>query len=523
MIAVSDAWKNAHKQKILPETFVEIEMLVGFAGSLPSFTVERSSSSSGISGYPNNLVNKTDPPAYSYFATLEENLWVLDGTRNINSLIGNVNAPQVFYSVSDSVDVFSCLFDEPVLTLAPGMRIVWSSEYNEYPTMFRIEAYLGDTVVDTATITGNDSHISNVELKLTNFDKIILTLFDWNMPNHRKRIEAIAFGVSVLFDKNDILSYTHEQSGDLLSDAMPKNSITFSVSNVDGKWNLYDPSGMGRYLTERQKMVVRYGMDLDGIVEWIPGGTFFLSEWDAPSNGLEAKFVACDILSFFINVTPGSISSILETVFPTALSYIGVSGISSTVDYGSSGSSYSYNYSLLADSKANSANQAQYLANMNSMVFYTDRDGNIHAHRLNNTIGDYVIPLEFAYSHPEIMLSKPLKEVSVKYIYPSTTTTEKIEQYVVRSVNTVGEKQTVENPYVSEWGAAYDMATYAINILRSRKTVSGEFRADPRLDVFDVVEIESKYGTITPVAITNIKYVYNGSFRGYYEGRVITI
>jgi hypothetical protein len=281
---------------------------------------------------------------------------------------------------------------------------------------------------------------------------------------------------------------------------------------------------MGRYLTERQKMVVRYGMDLDGTVEWIPGGTFFLSEWDAPSNGLEAKFVACDILSFFVNVSAGYICESLAPVFATALSKMNLSSdVGFTVDYGGDGSYYSYNINLLADPKSNLAYQAQYHANMNRLIFYTDRDGDIHAHRLNNTISDYVIPLEFAYSHPEIMLSKQLKEVSVKYIYIYTATMEKIENYWVHSVNDSGEIQTIENPYVSNSAAAIRMADYTADILSSRKTVSGEFRADPRLDVFDVVAIESKYGRITPVAITNIKYVYNGSFRGYYEGRVITI
>jgi hypothetical protein len=40
--------------------------------------------------------------------------------------------------------------------------------------------------------------------------------------------------------------------------------------------------------------------------------------------------------------------------------------------------------------------------------------------------------------------------------------------------------------------------------------------------LFDIVRIESKYGVIEPVAITNIKYTYNGAYAGSYTGRVIS-
>lgn len=69
---------------------------------------------------------------------------------------------------------------------------------------------------------------------------------------------------------------------------------------------------------------------------------------------------------------------------------------------------------------------------------------------------------------------------------------------------------------------AEDMANWVKYILESRKTVSGEYRADPRLDVYDVVVVESKYGELSPVLITNIKYTFNGSFRGTYTGKIVS-
>jgi hypothetical protein len=88
-------------------------------------------------------------------------------------------------------------------------------------------------------------------------------------------------------------------------------------------------------------------------------------------------------------------------------------------------------------------------------------------------------------------------------------------------VFSAGEVQTLGNDFVNTEAHAQKVAAWIRDILVSRKTVTGEFRADPRIDLYDVVSVESKYGTLTPVVVTNITYTYNGSFRGSYTGRVL--
>jgi hypothetical protein len=80
----------------------------------------------------------------------------------------------------------------------------------------------------------------------------------------------------------------------------------------------------------------------------------------------------------------------------------------------------------------------------------------------------------------------------------------------------------VKNPLVGNETQAAEVAAWVRDTLESRRTVKGEYRADPRLDLFDVVKVESKYGMIEPVAITHIKYTYNGAYAGSYTGRVIS-
>jgi hypothetical protein len=119
-----------------------------------------------------------------------------------------------------------------------------------------------------------------------------------------------------------------------------------------------------------------------------------------------------------------------------------------------------------------------------------------------------------------VELAKPLKQIKVvshiKYGYDSVTD--------VFNVNDNGEIITIDNPYL--WAEhpelVQGMADDHGKWWKHRGLVSGEFRADPRLELFDVVSVESKYGLISPVMITQIKYTYNGSFHGTYKGKILS-
>ena len=64
------------------------------------------------------------------------------------------------------------------------------------------------------------------------------------------------------------------------------------------------------------------------------------------------------------------------------------------------------------------------------------------------------------------------------------------------------------------------MAEWVCDSLRTRQQISGEFRGDPRFDLFDVVSIESKYGTVAGVVLTDIKYTFTGAFRTAFSGYI---
>jgi hypothetical protein len=128
------------------------------------------------------------------------------------------------------------------------------------------------------------------------------------------------------------------------------------------------------------------------------------------------------------------------------------------------------------------------------------------------TEGTTGIPLSLSFSYPEITLSKPMSSVIVDYGGETP--------YQLTSSGS-GELQSVSNDYIYTEAAAKSVAEWVSRVLKTRKTVSGEFRADPRLDLYDIVSVEDRYGRLLNVAITNIKYTFNGSFSGSYTGRIL--
>lgn len=320
------------------------------------------------------------------------------------------------------------------------------------------------------------------------------------------------FKQTLVYTKGDLMQFSHEQTGSLVSGELPKNSIEFSLDNSDGKWNPSNPQGLTRYLTERLKITLRYGSDINGSVEWIPGGVFYLTEWHTPNNGLEASFVARDILEFMMDTTyTGVVSGTLYALAERAVAEADLPD-GASVSLCEELKNYSIGAAIEYTTGSESvAEVLQRCANAAGCVMYQNRDGVLVIERVNSVRTGYEIPSFLSYSYPEFEYSRPLKQVRVEYVGSAST---------VFLYSPSGETQTLTNEFISTAAQAAEIGEWVCKNIRTRKRVSGEFRGDPILDIFDIVKVESKYGTLYNVALTDIKYTFNGSFRASYSGHV---
>lgn len=508
MIAVSEAWKNTQQRFLLPESFVEIDYDITDSDVQSNATVTGANEA-----VFSNVESILGTDAVVRYATNELNLWSLDGTYAISpttTSYGNTG----YVSNIEQTGSISLTFPEVHAKATSSVSIVWDSHSRQYPIVFTVSTKKGDAVLSTKTISDNASYESEVVLDAENFDGIIVSVLNWSMPNRRARLEKFSIRHQLTLRKSDILRYNHKQSGDLLCGELSKNSIEFTLDNSDGRWNPNNPDSMEQYLARRQRLSVRYGLDINGIVEWIKAGTFYLSEWTVPSNGLEAQFVARDIFEYLIDApyedqTIGTLKEIIQNAFLAANVPVGFQyELSPVLDQYSTSFSEKDGYTC--------AEIVQMCANIAACVVYQDRDGVLHIKEFDKPtpgfVFQYVIPTSLSYIHPEIELTKPLKNISISYGDDGVYS---------RNVSATGETQTVANPLVINRAPCEKMADEIVYMFKTRKSVSGEYRSDPRLDLFDVVAVQSKYGELSPVVIMGIDYSFNGSFRGTFKGKVV--
>lgn len=513
MILVSDGWKNAHKQLLLPETFIEISYSVTEPGlqqeALATATMEENYSAA--ESLTDTLTVDRDK-----YSTLEWNFWGLDGS--FAYFDGQPDSPGYVSNVLSGEDAkFTALptihitFLNKHTELIPGVTITWSETFSEWAARFRVAAYYGDSLVAEKIVEDNAAPISQVWVDLEGYNRIEIEVLEWSHPQHRARVAQVYLGIQAIYTKDDLLGYTHTQSVDLLSAALPKNEITFRLRNEDSRWNPENPSGAERYLMERQEVKVKYGMRLGEATEWIEGGHFWVSGWATPANGIEATFTARDAIEFMGEKYTGPISGTLYAIATSAFQQADLpmsdTGIARYWVDGRLGQ-----YSTTIEGENTIAEVLQKVAHMACCVLFQDRDGIMRLEPRGELLTDYEITQALSYSHPEFEITKPLKAVEVGYGEGHSLTV---------AAGTVGEVQTVNNDFIQTEDDARRVATATAELLKGRKTISGEYRADPRLDALDIVTVESKFATNT-VVISEIEYsTTGGGLYGKFTGRLV--
>lgn len=520
MISASAGWVAEHQKTLLPETFIEIAYTV----SEPGLQEDAAAAASDEEPFSQvaQVVEMSNRTSEKY-ATLEHGFWGLDGSFTYfdGTPVEPGYVTKIFSGKNSTFEVepkITISFSQLHIQSIPGITITWSETFTEWAEEFRVTAYADTNIVAERTVTENTSPVSAVWMNLENYNLLEIEILKWSHPGHRARCMRVAMGIRTFYTKQDLLGYEHTQSADLLSATLPKNTITFRLRNENGQWNPDNPQNAVKYLLDQQEIRVRYGLEVEGQTEWIDGGVFWLDEWNTPSNGLEASFTARDEFTFLNDVYAGPLSGTLYEFAEAALRQGNLPALSTGADaYYLSPilRQYTADVSNGAIQDATLSEVLQMVAHAGNCVLYQDRLGTIHIEPWNASYSGYRIEPAVSYTHPEYTISKPLKAVSVGY-GPN-------DSRAVISSQDVGEIQTVDNPMILLKSDAQRVGERAKEVLEHRKVISGEFRADVRLDVLDPIIVTSKYAS-NVIAVTDVSYsTTGGGFRGKYTGRVVSI
>ena len=611
MQKVSQAWKDNQNSQLVSESFVEVSIDI----TDPVSTDDAVATDNGSVAFSNteDIIGTSEEDITSY-ATLEQNIWVLDGSTKVLPNTGDYdNAGYVGQVLSGENGEFS---SPPTVTInfndvheipVQGLTITWSATQGDYPTDFTVRAYNGDEVVGEKIVTGNTNIVSIVLFDIIHYDRITIVVNKWCLPHRRARIEDLLIGVRKVYSKNDIFSFTHSQEIDVISASLPKGTVSFEVNNYDRAYDIHNMEGLAKYLTERQEIKVRYGYKIGGKTEWIDGGVYYLSSWESKENSNSAKFEAnlrLDNLTMIYD--QGVYIAEGRSLYDLTLDVLTFANIPLADDGGvrwvvdESLKNITTSSPLPTDTVANCL---QIIANAGCCILYQDRKGILHIEKRDYIESDYSINPTNSFNKPSVALSKPIKNIKVSVygyevgesklnvattgpvrlskkpvwdfylpysrgdkeclvtnceltarytsarytitkqnfygrhaelqvvyngVYPAYDDVFTVKGNVLEissydtnlSVGEEGEEISIDNPLITSEEHAMLVAEWVKNALIKRQTVSLSWRADPRLDVGDVIENVSTYNT-NNVIMTKVDYSYNGAFRGTGEGRVM--
>ena len=513
MVEVSDRWKEKFNETLVPESFVEITCGITEPGINKKATIV-TSPAAPFSTFHN--IALSDNASISRYSTGEPNLTVLDGSCSIVP-----SSPPYGTTGFLSAEIFDDS-SHPVIRLElpienkssiPGVSICWSTAFNEYATDFSVSAYLGAKKLKTVTVNGNKSIRSDVEVELSGFDAVELEVLKWCLPDRRVRVEQVKIGRYLVFDKTKILSYSHSSARDPISGQLSQESISFSLDNSDRTWDSVNPQGIYKYIYERQPVTVRYGMDVDGKTEWVSGGMFFLSEWSVPANSIEASFQARDAFLYLSSTkyTGRKYGTLYEMCYD-ALELLEADEI--TFDISDELKDYSTDITS-DESTYHNSDILQLAANAAGMALYQTRDGVIKINRVygadaSNPVLD--IPVLNNYSWPEITFAQNMLNVvttvgNATYAYPENPSGKGVSQTLSNVMLTKGILAKSRNALTESYG-----------VLSNRRKASLTYRASPTIDALDMVKIHHQFNYDAVLLATNVKYTFNGCFKGTVEG-----
>lgn len=238
---------------------------------------------------------KQSSVAFKKFATLEKNLWILDGSfENFPSAPETENFALWSQELSDANGVFTTPIDLEInfssYESCVGITFNFSTLTGDYPTEMNIKWYQNNTLLSEKNLASDNVHYF-CENSVVNFNKLIITFSKTNKPYRRLKIEQLIYGVVRDFGDDELRNLNLLEDVSLTTEELKINTLDFTLSNkklIDFIFLKKQPLAltrngelMGTFFidTAKRKSKTLYdisAVDYVGVMDKIPfaGGTY---------------------------------------------------------------------------------------------------------------------------------------------------------------------------------------------------------------------------------------------------------
>lgn len=238
------------------------------------------------------------------YATLEKDLFKLDGTFVLPNNQIDQN-PGIGYISNDIYKKSETEFKNNGYVMnaeysSVPMQAITIYFQDNPPLDISLELiYWGDDEEQHSKIVKPESSYSGKLVQSVMFEEtrpvtIKLYINDVLYPEHRIRIQEIDFGLSTLYEAEELMSFKTIEQCDRLANEMATNECTIEIGDYNDNFDAINPKGMVKYLNDGVQIKPYVGVVTeDAGIEYCPMGLYYLETWDKSAE--KVTFTAKDI------------------------------------------------------------------------------------------------------------------------------------------------------------------------------------------------------------------------------------
>lgn len=239
-----------------------------------------------------NITNLNDIDKYSSstVATLEENLWLLDGRfivyqgQSINGYISDNISDEngeffvkptmgVQLNTPSNIENFSIILNSAVPTGYPKDIKIYC--YDENDTLLKTVTQNIEWQEPTGEVDEEDQPIYktvildtlpsvNFEINEDNVDHLVIEYGNTRFRHRRIRVSSIIFGKTIVLDQNQVLNVDYTDKTSYVCDTLPSRIFKFDVNNYSGIYNVDNPDNGYVKLNNQTRIRFRNGYNVMG-------------------------------------------------------------------------------------------------------------------------------------------------------------------------------------------------------------------------------------------------------------------
>lgn len=162
----------------------------------------------------------------------------------------------------------------------------------QYPTNFLVQYLNGTTVVAYKEVLDNTQVQYRLVKTVLNVTAIRLTVYSWSVPNACVKLMRFFDTITETYDESELQSF--EVNEELCSEdaSFNLNSDSMSVT-IYNKERKFTTGYLKNLLILDRKVKPSIGIEVNGVVNYTPLGTFYSEEWKVSDDG---RWVTCNAI-----------------------------------------------------------------------------------------------------------------------------------------------------------------------------------------------------------------------------------